>query len=447
MTNRYLSLCAAAGLLLCARVGYGQNSNGAVTGGTPTPAVAVISPGNGVQVSDGATLHGGVTVEGGYDSNVFYTDTATVGSAILRVNPFLDLTNTARNGEVPAGLFFDLRASLGYREYLSSNPNITRLRAFTPSAGVILEHNSAGTLSLGFSDTYARLQDAPYTQTGPNNENIIRDNNLAVAQLRWSPGGGRLQGLLRFTNMIDLFETDLLKPANSMTNEAMVDLSWRWLPKTALYLQVRQGYVYYLNSDNADAGGASGLAAVDAENPGKHSSYPLRAVVGIRGLITEKTSVALALGYQNAFYSFGQSTGGLLGSTTAAGELVILPLFSTKITFGAHHDFQNSVIGNFFYDDGVYALLSHQVIGRVVAQLWGAYDHRRYYGLPTGEVDPRIDDLVQASAMADYFMRSWAFVGLSYMLTHNKSNELNPGAASGANYTKHQIFARVGVTY
>jgi len=443
MTNRYLPVCAAAALLLCARAGYGQNSNGPVTGGAPSAATAIVSPGNGLQVSDGATLHAGVTVEGGYDSNVFYTNTAVKGSAILRVNPFLDLNNTARNGEVPAGLFFDMRASLGYREYLNSDPNITRLRAFTPSAGVILEHNSNGALVLGFSDNYSRLQDAPYTEVGPNSEIIIRDNNLAIAQLRWSPGGGRLQGLLRFSNTIDWFETSLLKPADSMTNEAMIDLSWRWLPKTALYLQVRQGYVSYLNNDNA-----SGLVVSEnGVSNGKYSSYPLRAVVGIRGLITEKTSVAVALGYQNAFYSNGPSTSGFLGSTTAMAELVVLPLFSTKLTFGAHHDFQNSVIGNFFYDDGAYALLSHQSIGRVVAQLSGSYDHRRFYGLPIGEVDPRIDDYVQAIAMADYFLRSWAFAGLSYTLTHNSSNDLNPGAASGANYTKHQIFARLGVTY
>src|SRR3569623_3092502 len=173
MTNRYLPVCAAAALLLCARAGYGQNSKGPVTGGAPSAATAIVSPGNGLQVSDGATLHAGVTVEGGYDSNVFYTNTAVKGSAILRVNPFLDLNNTARNGEVPAGLFFDMRASLGYREYLTSNPNITRLRAFTPSATVAVEHNSSGTLAVGFSDAFSRVQDAPYTQTGPNSDIII----------------------------------------------------------------------------------------------------------------------------------------------------------------------------------------------------------------------------------------------------------------------------------
>jgi len=445
MTFRYLAVGIAAGLLLSARAGNAQQIMGPVTGGTIIQPLAAPAPSNGLQLSDGAVLHGGVTVEGGYDSNVYYTETNTVSSAILRVTPSVDLTNVARNGEVPSGLYFDLRASLMYREYLSDNADVRRLRAFTPTAALNLEHNSGGTLVLGFTDTFSRLQDAPYSETSA--DIIIRDNNLAMAQLRWSPGGGRLQGLLRFTNMIDIFETDQLKPANSMTNEGMIDLSWRWLPKTALYLQVRQGYVSYLNDRPAP-----GLIAAESPDFRKSSSYPLRAVVGIRGLITEKTSVALALGYQNAFYEYGPSTQGFLGTTTAAGELVILPLFSTKITFGAHHDFQNSVIGNFFYDDGVYASLAHQTVSRLIAQLWVAYDHRRYYGLPVGEPSPRIDNLLQATATLDYYVRPWAFAGVSYMLLNNDSNETNvlfPGGPplSGATYTKHQIFARVGLTY
>jgi len=249
-----------------------------------------------------------------------------------------------------------------------------------------------------------------------------------------------LQGTLRLTNTVDWFETEELKAGNSMTNEAMLDLSWRWLPKTALYVQVRQGYVKYLNQD----ANASGLVPDTLGK--KQTSYPLRAVVGIRGLITDKTSVALAVGYQNGFYEGGQTTTGFFGSTTAAGELIVMPLQTTKITFGLHHDFQNSVIGNFFYDDGVYASASHMVASRLVGQLWGAYDHRRYYGLPAG-MDPRVDDTIQATALLDFYIRAWAYVGASYSLIRNRSDYLPDQGFSGTNYTKHLIFGHVGLTY
>jgi len=119
-------------------------------GGVVTAApVPPLSPQNGLQLSDGALLHIGVAMEGGYDSNVFYADAANrVGSSVVRVTPFLELTNTARSGEIPAGLFFDLRGSLTYREYLSSDHDITQLRSFTPSIGAAIEHNAKGTLAL-----------------------------------------------------------------------------------------------------------------------------------------------------------------------------------------------------------------------------------------------------------------------------------------------------------
>jgi hypothetical protein len=438
MTRRLPLVCATvvATLLLQSRAGLAQM--GPVVGPVVRAADPTLSPENGVRVGEGVILHTGVGVEGGYDTNVFYNDNDKVGSSVMRVTPFVGLTNTARSGEIPSGLFFDSRLSLTYREYFSSESDVTRLRAFTPALNASLEHNSRGTLAVGLTESYARLQDAPYTR-GRGQQMIIRNSNTAAAHLRWAPGGGRLQGLIRYTNTLDIFETEGLKSTNSIGHEGMLDLSWRWLPKTALYLQVRQGYITYLNDLPA-----AGLKEF------KSTSMPLRAVLGIRGLITDKTSISLAFGYQNAFYAQGSSTSGFLGSTTAAGELVIMPLMSTRITVGGRHDFQNSVIGNFYYGDGGYASIAQQTVAKLVGQLWGSYEHRRYYGLPAGLAGgstSRTDDLVQAGALLDYYLKSWAYAGISYTLARNTSDAVTAASVPGVNYTKHLIFARLGVTY
>lgn len=431
-----LGCVAVAAVLLTAREGQAQQQLGPVSGGVVTSTAKPLSPENGVRLGDGALLHAGVGVEAGYDSNVFYNDSDRAASAVLRVTPFMELTNTSRNGEVPSGLFYDLRALVLYREYFSDQPDVTRLRSFSPTVNAAVEHNSRGSLAVGATEIYTRAEDAPYTR-GTTEQLIIRNNNTATAQLRWAPGGGRLQGLVRYTNTIDWFETDYLKPANAMGHEGMLDLSWRWLPKTALYLQLRQGYISYFNSDPGMT-----LSATQ-----KSSSYPLRAVVGIRGLVTEKTSVALALGYQNGFYSNGVNTGGFLGSTSAAAEVVYLPILSTRLSLGVRHDFQNSVIGNFYYSDGTYATASQQISDRFVGQLWGSYDYRRYYGLP-GAQDPRRDKFTQAGVILDYYLKTWAYAGVSYTLNVNRSDYMPMGnALAGVNYTKHQTFARVGITY
>lgn len=426
-------------LLTLARTGFAQQL-GPVSGGSIATPVPPLSPENGAQVGEGVLLHAGVGVEAGYDSNVFYDQFNPAGSAIIRVTPFFDLTNTARNGEIPSGLFFDLRAALTYRKYLSSDMYVSRLAgAFMPAISGSLEHNSRGTLALGVTESFSRLQDPPYVRT-QTDADIIRDNNVASAQLRWSPGGGRLQGVLRYTNTLDLFETESLKQASSIGHEGMIDLSWRWLPKTALFLQVRQGYISYLNTQTT-GGSLTGT---------KFSSAPLRATVGLRGLITDKTSVAIAVGYQNGFYSNGTNSSGTFGPVLAAAELVISPIYTTKITVGVRHDFQNSVIGNFYYDEGAYASIAYQTLTKLIAQLWTAYDNRQYHGLAAaqpglGLPDSRTDNGVQAGAMLDYYLKSWAYAGVSYTLLYNESNA--GGGLTGADYTKHQVFARLGVTY
>jgi len=447
MTSRYLSLGAGLTILLGGASGYAQQL-GPVSGGyVPQGIPAQASPENGLLLSDSALLHLGGVLEGGYDSNVFYEKDSPLGAPFLRVAPFVEITNTARNGAVPSGLFFDARATLAYRAYLSSNDEINKLSSFSPSLNVSLEHNSNGIIALGFLDAFSRVQDAPYTRSEAGaGRLIIRDNNTASGQLRWSPGGGRIQGVLRLTNIFDWFEYDPLKPANSMTNEVMVDGSWRWFPKTALFLQVRQGYTFYFD-DTSPTAASSAQALVPFNR--KSTSFPLRASLGIRGLITEKTSIALAVGYVNAFYSDGTSTAGFLGSTLLTAELVVMPILPAKIIFGVRHDFQNSVLGNFYYDDGAYLSLSYMTVSRLVGNLWGSYDHKRFYGLPVQQAPSgqRIDDYVQAGAMLDYYLRSWLYAGVSYNLALNESDAATFTGLSGTTYTKHQVFARLGITY
>jgi hypothetical protein len=120
-----------------------------------------------------------------------------------------------------------------------------------------------------------------------------------------------------------------------------------------------------------------------------------------------------------------------------------------RLVLGFRHDFQNSVIGNFYYADGGYISFQYQSPTRLVAQLWGSYDYRRYRGLPTamGGDGSRNDNFIQAGATLDYHLKSWAFVGVAYSLAYNQSDAPAVDFVSGANYVKHQVFARVGVTY
>jgi hypothetical protein len=83
-----------------------------------------------------------------------------------------------------------------------------------PTAGLALSAG-AGQIGFGLADTYARIEEPPYSSGAPV---IIRNNNQASIEGRWSPGGGRLTGLLRYTNMVDIFSQGGYAYANSDTN-------------------------------------------------------------------------------------------------------------------------------------------------------------------------------------------------------------------------------------
>jgi len=382
----------------------------------------------GIQVSEGVLLHVGAGAEAGYDSNVFYSNTAPISSPILRVSMFGEMSNATRTGSA-ARLSFDARAGVTYRHYESDNPNVQGFNnAWMPTAGLALS-TGGGQFGFGIADTFARLEDPPYN---PSNTPITRYNNQASVEGRWAPGGGRITTTLRYMNMVDIFQGDY-NYASTDGNYLMLDASWKWLPKTAIFVNATQGYIFYLDPN-----------ALPPPTPPKQASYPLTVVAGLRGLLTEKTSAVLSLGYTNGFYANGPSTGGFLNSTYAELAFTLRPTMLSRVVAGYRHDFANAVVSTFSYDDTVYASYVQQIAGRLALDISGRYTHHDFGGtfvdmmqMMTG----RTDNFFQGGATLDYFVRNWIYLGVGYSLLSNSSN------VPTVEYLKQQVFVRLGVTY
>lgn len=425
---------ASASLSTEATVGANAASAGGPRGGGASET--------GVNLSESVLLHVGMSAEAGYDSNVFYERSNPRDSAVLRLTPFVEITNAARGGGIPGGAFYDLSATLLYREYLSGDSNTQAQRAFNPAVSGLLEFGTNRALTLTISDSFVRIEEPPYGYTAGI---ITRDTNLGALQLRYSPGGGRFTGTVRYSNILDYFESDDLKYANSMSHEAVFDVAWKWLPKTALYVQYAQGFVTYLNKDS------------DPSPTGrKLDSFPLRALAGLRGLVTEKLSFSLGVGYNNAFYESGGKNPSGWGNFAAAVEGTYRPTLLTSMTLGYRHEFRNSpVVGNFYNVDGVYAGIRQALGSRIALQAFGRFENRRYdlsalviNGTPT-TVSDRSDNMLQAGLSLDVFIRSWFYAGASYLFTYNKSNKADEAGANsaGLDFNKSMVLARLGVTY
>ena len=230
-------------------------------------------------------------------------------------------------------------------------------------------------------------------------------------------------------NMIDVIQGDF-SYATSMTNAVMLDASWKWLPKTAIFVNVTQGFVTYLE-----------------EPTPKAPSYPLRATAGLRGLLTEKTSVLLALGYTNAFYSSGASTNGIWGSTFADLSFTVRPTMLSRVVLGYRHGFENSVISNFYYSETAYASYVQQIASRLALDLSGRYIYKNYQGLFDPATTGRVDNFFQVGATLDYFVRNWIYAGIGYAVLLNRGDVTAVGPAADVDYTKQQVFVRLGITY
>ena len=174
-----------------------------------------------------------------------------------------------------------------------------------------------------------------------------------------------------------------------MTNTLMLDVAWKWLPKTAIFVNVQQGVVNYLNQSQADSNNLS-------------NSYPLYVTAGLRGLLTEKTSAVLTLGYVNGFYSNGATTGGFLGSTYLDLAFTARLTQLSRAVVGFRHDFVNAVISNFAYQETAYASYVQQIAGRLALDLSGRYRH-----LLPGD-DGRPDQMPPAGEIASTTSSSWA---------------------------------------
>jgi hypothetical protein len=372
---------------------------------------------SGLKLGDEAILHAGVFADVGYDSNVFYGSSGQQTSAVLHVTPRLEITNAERDGSIPSGTYYDLVGSVNFIRYLSSNDEVTKQSAINPSLGGTAEFSSGQALSLVLSETFSRYQQAPYAPTASV---IIRDDNMASASLNFAPGGGRLKVMLRYTNLIDKYE-GTYDAGSNMGNEGVLDIGWRWLPRTTIYAQVAQGAITYFNSGSSSA------------------SFPLRTRLGLRGLLTEKLSVNVGAGYNNAFYS-SSSSGSSPTSYGILAEVNYTISTLTRAGLGYHHDFVNSpFLGGYYNMDAIYGTFQQMVASRVVTYLFGRFENRRFS-------NGRIDNNLMGGVALDYIVGKFLLAGASYSLNLNRTAQ-TAGTDPGLDYTKHILLFRLGVTY
>jgi hypothetical protein len=385
----------------------------------------------GAKLGESVYLKLGILAEAGYDSNIFYNDARRIDSPTLLVTPSVLLTNEGRKDSVQPPMRFQLGAALRYREYLGDQTSGDVKRAFNPTFNGTLGYAPSNSFSIALIDQLLRAEDPPYS---PDSGVIERWYNSAILDTRITPGGGRLQNTLRYTNTVDLFSNRSAEFADRLIHDFLVGASWKWLPKTAVFIEGAVGYVQYLKD-------------MEAAAAGKENSIAYRASVGLRGLLTPKVSVNLGVGYADSSYNNNIANPSGLSTLLVNTALIYRPGALSNITIGYDHKFQDSPFVGTFYDSDLAAISVAQQIGLFVFRGFYGYEYRRYKGPTLGLPTNRHDHTQRAGAVADFFIQRWFFAGAGYSLMVNRTTNVDVAAFPAVDYTKHVVLGRLGITY
>jgi len=408
--------------------------------GVDASAVPGADEGNGIRLGSALVLHLSLGTEVGWDSNVFYeANTAAIkptNAFYLRLNPAFDLTTRPRQGAPAVQL--DFHGGLGYVEYLTSDTTLQGHRQFNVDAGVRAAFFATNPYNFVLFDNYVRTTMPPYMATSSN---FDRDTNQVGFRLNLSPGGGRLTINVGYMFVIDYFENQPLQDYNLQTHAFDLRASWRFLPKTALYIAASEMINTYPNP---------GIAA----HP---NSYPLHVDAGIQGLITAKLTVNAWVGYGNGFYQWATMPMAMAqpSPNTAIGGLTLTwkPTMLSTGVIGYQHDFQNSLLGA-YYDEDLAFLSWTQLIWRFTGFVRFQYTNMRFKGVQMIQATTDgTDNNIMMNVRVDYPFRQWLIASVGYDLFFNKSDRtLLAGSAAmpavvPVDYTKNVVYLRLTLQY
>lgn len=394
-----------------------------------TTARAQTTHGDGIRLGEAMVLHLGMGVGVLWDSNVFYQANGASNSFELMLSPSFDLTNDPRTARRTIG--FDLHGGLDYVEYLSPDANIVKHRQFNVNAGVLASFFSQNPYSFSIFDNYVRSTQPPYTNTSGN---FDRDTNELGFRVNLAPGGGRLVFNIGYIFGIDYFERVPLTDFNLQSHRFALRASWKFLPKTAVYIGADETINHYVTNPPA-------LGVIHPD------SYPFHVEAGIQGLITVKLTVNAWVGYGNGFYVSGPSPNTAVGGLSLSWKPTML---STGV-IGYQHDFQNSLLGAYYDLDRAY-LSWTQLVWRFTGFVRFEYTNERFKGVPMvqGTTDGT-DNYITLNVRVDYPFKDWLFGSVGYDLYFNKSDRMllamPPAVIVPVDYVRNVVYLKLTAAY
>lgn len=414
--------------------------------------------GPGIRSGD-IELHPGIGAEAGYDSNYFQrapngesragpTRYNVVDTARLRVTPsFYVSTLTAQRTEgvptPPPKVAFNAGAALIYSEFLSNTANLGRNREFGVAADLALGIAPGRPVGFNLLDNFTRTVQ-PSLDPDPTTS-LDRDTNRAAGELVWTKPGGLLDWRFGYAFGFTFFEQTLAQALNNTTHELYTKGRWKFLPRTALVYDGNFQVISYSKSP-----------------VGLSDSTPVRARVGLSGLVTDRMSLLVLGGWGASFYhnraTQGEDFDSVIGQVElrfflngAAPEAGTQAPSMSSIAVGFTRDFVNSYLSNYYEQDRGYVSVSALLAQRFFLSLnagVAAIHYAPVHDHTTGAlVNPSFTDTrVDAALFGEYRVRDWLGFNATFQaLNEGSSTILNyaGGTALSMKFTRFQALAGV----
>ena len=349
-------------------------------------------------------LHPGLSLEGGYDSNVFLQNTNEEDSFILRLTGYLDVATEGperqsqgeANKAEPQKIQF--RGGLGasyYHYFIDRLPDNVG-----GDAHIDLSYNPSPVFSLQVRDTFRRTVrpfSDPNTADGPTVSYGL-NHNAASLDLVGRSKSQVLEGRIGYTNSLEFFDANIYDYGNNMTHRVPASLSWLFFPTSALVYDFEYARQNFANPDEILAS-----ATLLSDN------HRVSNMIGYNGAITERFSLTTMIGYATGFYEIGEDYDKVIARVDTRWR----PRPTVSLTAGYDRDIRPSFIGNFTTTNRLYANAGFMLSGALQLGLkaWVSFDKSglalRPDGTLLGNEPYRQDIRLYAGIFGEYRFKAW----------------------------------------
>jgi hypothetical protein len=332
------------------------------------------SEGMGIRTGD-LELHPGIGAEFGYDSNYFLVadgesvaGVATPGpvpALRLRIVPSFSLSTISQQrreadggSPEPPKVGFRAGVAASYNEYIATRSGDSDVLSKQRNIGAL------GNLQLTILPGRPWGADlfTDFLRSVQPSENPEFNFNRITARfgggIVWAPGGGMFDWRVGYEYGLTYFEQPEFRNLSTNYNQINTRGRWRFLPRTAFLYDATATFLRYNLNPSA----------------GSLASDPIRARIGLNGLVTPAFSLLAMVGWGSSFYQ--GATAQQFDGPIAQAELrwYITPnpgldpagatLTLSSLALGYVRDFANSYLGDFYTSDRGYLSLSYFFGGR-----------------------------------------------------------------------------------